>query len=73
MMVPELRTKIRTDERKSENYIPVGINAGGIITHDQDTFKADDPECKCTAAKLKKAKQSSPISNIARYIFFDWK
>ena len=31
----ELRTKkrmnIRTDERKDENYIPLGINAGGII------------------------------------------
>ena len=25
-------TNIRTDERKGENYIPVGINAGGIIT-----------------------------------------
>ena len=24
------RTNIRTDERKGENYIPVGINAGGI-------------------------------------------
>ena len=25
------RTNIRTDERKDENYIPLGINAGGII------------------------------------------
>ena len=25
-------TNIRTDERKRENYIPVGINAGGIKT-----------------------------------------
>ena len=26
-------TNIRTDERKGENYIPVGINAGGIIRY----------------------------------------
>ena len=32
MNVTELRTNIRTDERKGENYIPVGINAGGIMT-----------------------------------------
>ena len=25
-------TNIRTDERKDESYIPLGINAGGIIT-----------------------------------------
>ena len=25
------RTNIRTDEWKDENYIPLGINAGGII------------------------------------------
>ena len=25
------RTNIRTDERKDENYIPLRINAGGII------------------------------------------
>ena len=29
--VTEVRTNIRTDEGKGENYIPVGINAGGII------------------------------------------
>ena len=28
------RTNIRMDERKGENYIPVGINAGGIIILD---------------------------------------
>ena len=26
------RTNERTYERKDENYIPIGINAGGIIT-----------------------------------------
>ena len=26
-------TNIRTDERKDEKYIPLGINAGGIITN----------------------------------------
>ena len=26
------RTNIRTDEREDENYIPLGINAGGIIS-----------------------------------------
>ena len=26
------QTNIQTDERKDENYIPVGINAGGIKT-----------------------------------------
>ena len=25
------RTNIQTDERKDKNYIPVGINAGGIM------------------------------------------
>ena len=25
------RTNIQTDERKDENYIPVGINGGGIM------------------------------------------
>ena len=28
----EVRTNIQTDERKDENYIPVGINARGIIS-----------------------------------------
>ena len=36
MNVPELRMNkqknILTDERKSENYIPGGINAGGIMS-----------------------------------------
>ena len=44
MNVPELRTKKRTNkrtyERKSENYIPVGINAGGIITIKDSNFNA---------------------------------
>ena len=26
------QTNIQTDERKDENYIPLGINAGGIIS-----------------------------------------
>ena len=26
------QTNIQTDERKDENYIPLGINAGGIMT-----------------------------------------
>ena len=29
--VTEVRTNIHTDERKDENYIPLGINAGGIM------------------------------------------
>ena len=28
----EVRTNVRTDERKDENYIPLGINAGVIIS-----------------------------------------
>ena len=28
------RTNIRTDEQIDENYIPLGINAGGIIIDD---------------------------------------
>ena len=31
MNVMEVRTNIRTDKRKDKNYIPVGINAGGIM------------------------------------------
>ena len=30
MNVTEVRTNKRTDELKDKNYIPVGINAGGI-------------------------------------------
>ena len=31
-------TNERTYERKSENYIPVGINAGGIMIYHWDKF-----------------------------------
>ena len=34
------RTNIQTDERKDENYIPVGINAGGITR--QNLSNSDD-------------------------------
>ena len=30
------RTNEQTYERKNENYIPLGINAGGIINKDAD-------------------------------------
>ena len=31
-------TNIRSDERKGENYIPVGINAGGIIKEKKHNY-----------------------------------
>ena len=32
-------TNGRTDERKGENYIPVGINAGGIKIHEFNVYR----------------------------------
>ena len=46
--VTEVRTNEhtngRTDERKDENYIPVGINAGGIKKLTEDAFESISPE-----------------------------
>ena len=41
------QTNIRTDERKSENYIPVGINAGGIIMSDAQTVAHKNNMAAC--------------------------
>ena len=41
MYVTDTQTNERTDERKGENYIPLGINTGGIIKVSKSTLTSD--------------------------------